>query len=189
MSDLIRDKQQRLAIIARFLEAHADEQAEDAEFVAAFADRCVYDDICFYYLQQWDAVAPGMRADMLAQLRVLLGAVVALDRFDSEKAGWTDESGKWELPGEVLGRLKRSRSDDADHRRALHDRFFANVERLRVERGLLTQRAFADACGLHQSQVSRMEKLRASNPSYLPRLAVRDKIARGLDVSLAELEA
>ena len=101
----------------------------------------------------------------------------------------TDESGKWELPGEVLGRLKRSRSDDADHRRALHDRFFANVERLRVERGLLTQRAFADACGLHQSQVSRMEKLRASNPSYLPRLAVRDKIARGLDVSLAELEA
>lgn len=75
MSDLIRDKQQRLEVIARFLDAHAEERPTSAEFVAAFADRCVYDDICFYYLQQWDAVEPEMRQEMLGQLRVLLGAV------------------------------------------------------------------------------------------------------------------
>ena len=188
MAEVIRTKRERIDLIARFLDAYAGEEQGDAAFVSAFADRCFRDDMCFYYLQRWGEADPDSRTEMFQLLRDLLKAVASLDRFDSERAQWTDESSKWLLAEDLAGRLERTPRDDSGYRRDLHHRFFANLVRLRAERGLLTQRAFADACGLHQSQVSRMEKLRAGNPTYIPRLAVRDKIARGLGVTLADLE-
>jgi len=184
----IQSKRERIDLIARFLDAHASGEPADAAFVSAFADRCFHDDFCFHYLQRWSEADAGDRAEMFQLLRDLLKAVASLDRFEGDRAQWTDESGKWLAAEELAGRLTPASGDASAYRRELHDRFFANLQRLRAERGLLTQRAFADACGLHQSQVSRMEKLRTENPTYLPRLAVRDKIARGLGVPLAELD-
>lgn len=61
-------------------------------------------------------------------------------------------------------------------------RFIRALNSLRLERGLLTNARFAEACGLQPSVVSRMYKKLESDQEYFPQLRVRLKIASGLNV-------
>ncbi|HLM33710.1 MAG TPA: helix-turn-helix transcriptional regulator [Gaiellaceae bacterium] len=59
--------------------------------------------------------------------------------------------------------------------------FGANVRRLRARRGL-SQEALADACELHPTEISRLERGVRD-----PRLATIARVARALDVAPARL--
>ena len=61
------------------------------------------------------------------------------------------------------------------------EHFGENLRRIRKSRGL-TQRALAEAVGLHESHIHCLEKGR-----YLPRICTAQRVADGLGVPMAEL--
>lgn len=64
-----------------------------------------------------------------------------------------------------------------------HERFAQNLRRLRLKSGL-SQEALGDACGLHRTEISLLERAARE-----PRLSTMVKIARALRVELTELLA
>ena len=63
------------------------------------------------------------------------------------------------------------------------ERFAANVRRLRQAQGL-SQEALGDACGLHRTEISLLERAGRD-----PRLSTIVRVARALKVAPAELLA
>ncbi len=64
-----------------------------------------------------------------------------------------------------------------------HEQFGANLRRARLEAGL-TQEQLSDLCGLHSTEISRLERAVRE-----PRLSTIVQVARGLGLPAADLLA
>lgn len=62
-----------------------------------------------------------------------------------------------------------------------HEQFGANLRRARLEAGL-TQEQLSDLCGLHSTEISRLERAARE-----PRLSTIVQVARGLGLPPADL--